>query len=142
MNIYWKNEHLLEKAGDVFSVSAGSLNGGGRAKALIELFVKKAKIFADEPSLGERTEVTIDLKKVDVPYEVDERRPLTLTKLNGVATLVLRPDTEKAEGLLFKICPHDRVPLTISDIFDTEINVYNTSVPRAFHQQVEMAEAS
>jgi hypothetical protein len=128
VEINWKNEQVLLRAAAVFSAVPGVLDGGERCEQLIRDFVESSEIFADEP-YPQPTKVTIPLYKVEVPYSVDNRRPLTLAKLNGTATLMLRPDQEKSEALLFKICPHDLVPLTIEDVFEKEVERFNREAP-------------
>lgn len=147
---HWKNEGLLQRAAHVFSGAPGSKDGGERVKALIERFLLKGKIFADEPTIEQGTavptKVTIDLKEIKVPTRFEgrgaNRRPLTLIKLNGVALLLLRPDPEKEEGVIFKLCPHEKVALTIGEFFDQEIDKFNRSVPVSLMQEVALDKAS
>jgi len=124
-----KNRKVLIDADVKFFGLGGGLTGGERCLKFSNEFLKKAKIFADEPISGYPTLVTIDFKKVKIASRADNKRPLTVLKVNGVALMLLRPDDEKDEGILFKICPHDGVRLVDYTHFVREVSSFNTTVP-------------
>jgi hypothetical protein len=145
VNVSWKNEAALKEADHHFA-SIHDKKGGVRCQALIAAFIRQSSIFADRPMRGKgttsKTNITIDIKKVKVATDADGRAPLTLLKLNGVALMLCRPDQEKKQGLLFKICPHDMVGLANRAHFDSEISRFNASLPSGILQQSELALAS
>ena len=145
VSIRWKDTPGLKEADHHFEKINGK-TGGDRCKVLVEKFVEQSKIFADPAFRGKgttlKTTVTIDAKEVKFVDGTDVRRPLTLLKVNGVALMLCRPDQEKVVGLLFKLCPHDGVPLSSRDQIDSEISKFNRSLPRSLQLQSELALAS
>lgn len=123
-----KNPAILQQANHDFFGLGGGLTGGERSLKFIKRFLAKAKIFADEPTPGAQTVITIDFKEIKVASRADTRRPLTLLKLNGVALMYLRPDHAKNIGILLKVCPHHGVRLTDRKTFDLEVSRFNSSV--------------
>ncbi len=125
-----KNAGLLKRADAEFESILG-IKGGERCQNIVESFVEQAAIFADPPHEGSTTVVTLDLKEVKIVFDAPSARPLALIRPNndGVALMLCRPDLQSEYGLLYKICPHDRVLLTIDELFAREVSRFNRLEP-------------
>lgn len=124
-----ENNGVLIEADHKFFGLGGGLSGSERCVKYITEFLKKARIFADESTSEHPTTITLDFKEIKIATRVDNQRPLTVDTVSGVALMFLRPDEEKDEGLLFKICPHNGVRLVDLAHFKREVSSFNINVP-------------
>lgn len=130
VNISWKkNTNGLSEARSIFK-KVNRLDGAERCVQIVEGLIRSRRLFEDKPPRAKgftlHTEVTIDPKTVKIADGADNKRPVTLLKLNGVALLLVRPDLDDPRGLLLKVCPHNGVRLLLDrSKFLSEISEYN-----------------